>query len=524
MVMSKKNQMKFRLFEKNGSIRIAIQTQSETDDNSLLNTPTEYYVASDARNISRILDILVSTVKDVSIDGGNLCTNYRKNDIFIIEDYKRLKNYPELEPFFNKMGKKIQNQEEKSRLPKSKSSSKRKQIQFRKRLLVAATFMIGVITAGMFKSEKMFAREFTDDTFALDDTASNQEMEKHEVQEILRKYQASIVEDYSSMSDVSSQNIEPEISSEVESAPILEEDTEIVIAEDREAPSFESQEDVFQANSYFKDESIHVVPEEFEDATIVAMGNEIIEKEETEEKIEEKNEEEVKQEETTKNEEETKQEEDTKQEVSGVESVAEASFAKMEEELDQEIEQIALGLVAQNKTAEEDIKEAATTALQDGQAPIQVLSEETDTQVATVSVTEESTPIVSGNGTGIDYITTYHLTPEQIDVIKATIQHEAGFNPVEVEKVASTVINRCESGGWPGGTNPYGVIVGNGQFQSYYGGYYKQYLNGNYAEYTDEIVDAMLRGEQLPSHDFERFASGSNATGVQFTKKGNKYR
>ena len=523
--MSKKNQVKFRLFEKNGSIRIAIQTESETDENSFVNTSAEYYIASDPRNVSRILDTLVSTVKDVSIDGDSLCTNYRKNDTFIIEDYQRLRNYPELEPFFNKIGKKIKNQEAKNKQYRRKPSRKRKQIQFRKRDLMAATFMIGVITFGLFKSDHMLAQESMEDTFALDYTDPNWEMEKHEVGEILEKYQASIVENYSSMSDTSSLITSSEVATIDENVPVSEETTEIAMVDETMEASFEEpQDEVFEQSSEPIEEFVNPAPEVSEDEPMAAEEYKEVDKKEIEEQGQEKKEEETKAEGEIAEKGEEKKEQEESTEATTKETTEEVFLTKTEEELDQEIEKIAEDLVAQNKTSEEDVKEAATVALQDGQAPAEVEPVQVETQVATASVTEESTPIVSQNGTGINYIETYHLTPEQIDVIKATIQHEAGFNPIEVEKVASTVINRCESGGWPGGTNPYGVIVGKGQFQSYYAGYYKKYLNGNYAEFTDEIVDAMLKGEQLPSHDFERFASGSSATGVQFTEKGNKYR
>lgn len=138
---------------------------------------------------------------------------------------------------------------------------------------------------------------------------------------------------------------------------------------------------------------------------------------------------------------------------------------------------------------------------------------------------KESEPVnVSTDNTqtqSINYIATYSLTPEQIDKIKATVQHEAGFNDIEVTAVMSTVINRCRSGAW-GGNNPWSVITAGGQFESYFAGYYLEYVNGNYADYTDQIVDQMLSGEKAPIHGYERFSGGGS--GVQFTPGGNHYR
>ncbi len=123
----------------------------------------------------------------------------------------------------------------------------------------------------------------------------------------------------------------------------------------------------------------------------------------------------------------------------------------------------------------------------------------------------------------INYIKKFSLTSKQIDTIKATVQHEAGFNQTEVYAVMSVVINRCKSGNW-GASNPYSVITFPGQFASYLNGYYRQYINENYADYTDQIIDEMLKGERAPLHNYESFRSSSSTVGVQFTKGGNKYR
>ena len=322
----------------------------------------------------------------------------------------------------------------------------------------------------------------TSDTLVVDNTDENSEME---IQEVLEKYQASIVENQSSAYETLELK---EIEQTGEPALTVEETTsQATIEETIEETVEETVEETIEGDSQIVEDSVSTAPEV------------------TEEEMKE-----------SQKEEEAK---DTE-----VDSTDESTLAEIDEEMDKEVEKIAADLVAQNKTSEEDIKEAATIALQDGQAPIEVAQVETEAQVTTASVTDTTTPAMNTNSTGINYVETYHLTPEQIDIIKATIQHEAGFNPVEVEKVASTVINRCESGIWPGGTNPYGVILGKGQFQSYYAGHYKKYLNGNYADYTDQIVDAMLLGQQDPSHDFERFSSGPGATGTQFTKNGNFFR
>lgn len=122
-----------------------------------------------------------------------------------------------------------------------------------------------------------------------------------------------------------------------------------------------------------------------------------------------------------------------------------------------------------------------------------------------------------------NYFVNYNLTPTQVDTMKATIQHEAGFNLREIFAVTSTVINRCKSGIW-GGRNPYNVITAPGQFSSYLMGYYKKYSNGNYTDATSIIVDAMLTGELEPFHGYERFTSGPESIGTQYTSSGNRFR
>ncbi len=155
------------------------------------------------------------------------------------------------------------------------------------------------------------------------------------------------------------------------------------------------------------------------------------------------------------------------------------------------------------------------------------LKEENQTMHKEVQVEENNVTSIAevpenNNQTeAINYIAIYNITPKQLDIIKATIQHEAGWNEEEVEAVTSTVINRCVSGIW-GGSDPWSVITAPTQFSSYGYGYYKQYLNGNYADYTDTIVNEMLSGESGPIHGYERFSSGGS--GEQFTPGGNHYR
>ena len=104
------------------------------------------------------------------------------------------------------------------------------------------------------------------------------------------------------------------------------------------------------------------------------------------------------------------------------------------------------------------------------------------------------------------------VTPAELDVIKATIRHEAGNNPQAMYDVASCLRNRMTAGNFGGGSNPYKLITAPGQFASYYNGYYNQYTNGNYyqgdaatAQQVDEMLNAILLGTVPPTHNHHYF-------------------
>ena len=156
---------------------------------------------------------------------------------------------------------------------------------------------------------------------------------------------------------------------------------------------------------------------------------------------------------------------------------------------------------------------------------------------AAIGVNPDAVPAVATGAatvmpTGVDSASTaamLGLTPAQLDVVKATIRHEAGNNPAEIANVASAVKNRMNSGGW-GGTDPYSVVTASGQFESYFGGHYKQYTNGNYyqgdagtAAAVDQTINAILTGQMAPTHGFESFRSAGSKNGTQLTEGGNKY-
>ena len=150
-----------------------------------------------------------------------------------------------------------------------------------------------------------------------------------------------------------------------------------------------------------------------------------------------------------------------------------------------------------------------------------------ETQVVETPVVEApvvEAPVVAPAG---DAAAALGLSPEQLDVVKATIRHEAGANLAEIANVASCVKNRMNSGG----ANAYSVITAAGQFESYEKNRYKPFTGGNYIEgdpvssaQASAIIDSILLGTTPPTHGFSSFRGPSSPIGTQFTDGGNKYR
>ena len=139
------------------------------------------------------------------------------------------------------------------------------------------------------------------------------------------------------------------------------------------------------------------------------------------------------------------------------------------------------------------------------------------------------TPAATGNASSnAETAATLGISEAQLETVKAVIRHEAGENPQEMINVASCLKNRMNAGNW-GGTDPYSVVTANGQFESYYGGHYKQYENGNYYSgddraSVDQQINAILLGQQAPTHNYQSFRASSSPNGVQLSEGGNKYR
>ena len=154
------------------------------------------------------------------------------------------------------------------------------------------------------------------------------------------------------------------------------------------------------------------------------------------------------------------------------------------------------------------------------------------TQVPESQSTGEQNPQPTSVGrvSNADAASQLGITEEQLDVVKATIRHEAGNNPDEMLVVASVIRNRMNSGVW-GGTDAYSVTTAPGQFESYLQGRYTQYTGGNYyqggtqeeVDAISEQINAILTGSAAPLTDAERFRSGYQEGRVQYNPGGNYY-
>lgn len=91
----------------------------------------------------------------------------------------------------------------------------------------------------------------------------------------------------------------------------------------------------------------------------------------------------------------------------------------------------------------------------------------------------------------------------QFDLICAIVQHEGGSSYQGALAVMSCVMNRCDSGRW-GGTDPVSVLTAPGQFSSYLGGYYRQFLGRSSLEVQQAVLDC-LNGTR--SHPYQSFRS-----------------
>ena len=134
-----------------------------------------------------------------------------------------------------------------------------------------------------------------------------------------------------------------------------------------------------------------------------------------------------------------------------------------------------------------------------------------------------SSPAVSADNAAV--AAALGLTPEQLDIVKATIRHEAGPNLQEMANVASVVKNRMNKSG----NNAYSTIVSPNQFESYEDDYYKKFLGRNYADTGasdadgDALINGILMGTIPPTHNYSFFNGRNSKNGEQLTPNGNHY-
>lgn len=92
------------------------------------------------------------------------------------------------------------------------------------------------------------------------------------------------------------------------------------------------------------------------------------------------------------------------------------------------------------------------------------------------------------------------------NLICAIVQHEGGASYESALAVMSCVMNRCDSGRW-GGTDPVSVLTAPGQFASYLGGYYRQFLNNPAPAVQQAVLDCLNGTRSHPYQSFRSYAT-----------------
>lgn len=131
--------------------------------------------------------------------------------------------------------------------------------------------------------------------------------------------------------------------------------------------------------------------------------------------------------------------------------------------------------------------------------------ERVDAQVLTETVTKEPvTQVQIMNSTGVMTAghKAYTVSDSDFSLICAIVQHEGGASYESAMAVMSCVLNRADAGNWGGGNDPAGILTASGQFESYFAGYYTQFL-GNADASVQQAVRDCLAGTR--SHSYERF-------------------
>lgn len=144
-----------------------------------------------------------------------------------------------------------------------------------------------------------------------------------------------------------------------------------------------------------------------------------------------------------------------------------------------------------------------------------VNGQRTGSEVLSETVTAQPVAQVTRqNSVGIatDGHQTYQVSDSDFDLICAIVQHEGGAVYDSALAVMSCVLNRADAGNWGGGKNPAAILTAPGQFESYFGGYYAQFL-GNSADCVKQAVRECLNGKR--NHDFLSFRGYETTGSIQ---------
>lgn len=126
---------------------------------------------------------------------------------------------------------------------------------------------------------------------------------------------------------------------------------------------------------------------------------------------------------------------------------------------------------------------------------------------------------------------TYDLPDDELNLLYAIVASEAAHNPDDALGVTSVILNRAESGlNFLGGPNPtpISIATANGQFEGYFKGNYRAFLNAN-GEYKgdsviSQAVDDALNGVRNTNALYFLANSCTYYSDNLITPDGNRYK
>lgn len=144
------------------------------------------------------------------------------------------------------------------------------------------------------------------------------------------------------------------------------------------------------------------------------------------------------------------------------------------------------------------LEEINTIKLTISQVFINTLHNNSNNKILNISNSSiyKTNPTSGFNNSGVKFeLTTgnktYNLSEKELNELYAIVASEAAHNPDDALGVISVILNRTESkDNFFGGPNPtpLSIAKANNQFEGYFAGFYKRYLNSNGEYIGDQVI------------------------------------